>query len=66
MESMGVTSRVNQQTELCASMVVVLKVSGKVRICVDLTKLNESILRERHRLRAIEQTLAKLAVVVFL
>ena len=60
MESMGVISRVNQPTEWCAGMVVVPKASGKVRICVDLTKLNESVRRERHPLPAVDQILAQL------
>ena len=33
----------------------------KVRICVDLTRLNQSVCRERHPLPAVEQTLAQLA-----
>lgn len=40
---------------------MVPKVSGKVRICVDLTKLNESVKRERHPLPAVDQILAQLA-----
>ena len=35
--------------------------SRNVRICVNFTKLNESVQRERHPLPAIEQTLAQLA-----
>ena len=35
--------------------------NGKVRICVDLSKLNESVKRERHPLPAVEQTLAQSA-----
>ena len=58
LESMGVISRVHQPTEWCAGMVVVPKASGTVRICVDLTKLNE---RERHPLPAVDQTLAQIA-----
>lgn len=42
-------------------MVVVPKSNGKVRICVDLTKLNESVHRELHPLPAVEQTLAQIA-----
>ena len=42
-------------------MVVVPKLNGKVRICVDLTRLNESVKRERHPLPAVDQTLAQLA-----
>ena len=42
-------------------MVVVPKLNNRVRICVDLTKLNESVCRERHPLPAVEQTLAQIA-----
>ena len=34
---------------------------GNVWLCVDLTRLNESVCRERHPLLAVEQTLAQLA-----
>ena len=61
MERLGVIARVEVPTEWCAGMVVVLKPNGKIRICVDLTKLNHSVLRERHPLPAVEQTLAQLA-----
>jgi hypothetical protein len=40
--------------------VVVPKRNGKVRICVDLTKLNESVQRKRHILPSVEQTLARI------
>ena len=40
---------------------MVPKANGKVRICVDLTKLNESVLRERHPLPCVDYTLAQLA-----
>ena len=42
MEDLNVISKVEQPTEWCAGMVVVPKPNGQVRICVDLTKLNES------------------------
>ena len=58
-----VIRRVDTPTEWCAGMVVVAKprvvsstVEGeekethKVRICVDLTQLNESVMREKHPL----------------
>ena len=57
----GVITKVNQPTEWCSNMVVVPKANGKVRICVDLSKLNESVKRERHPLPAVDQTLAQLA-----
>ena len=41
-------------------MVVVPKQNGNVRICVDLTKLNQSVCRERHILPSVEQVLAQI------
>ena len=61
MEGLGVITKVQEPTEWCAGMVVVPKANGKVRICVDLTKLNECVRRERHPLPAVDQTLAQLA-----
>ena len=42
-------------------MVPVQKKNGKVRICVDLTQLNQSVKRERHQLPAVDQVLAQVA-----
>ena len=50
MEQMQIISKVDEPTEWCAGMVVVPKANDKVRICVDLTRLNENILREFHPL----------------
>ena len=61
MEKLGVISPVETLTDWYAGMVVVPKSGGRVRICVDLTKLNESVYRERHPLPAVEQTLAQIA-----
>ena len=52
---------IQDPTEWCAGMVVVPKPDGKVRICVDLTKLNENICRELHPLPIVEQTLAQIS-----
>ena len=60
MKKLGVIAKVTEPTELCSGMVVVPKKGGRVRICVDLTKLNESVCRERRILPAVEQTLAQL------
>ena len=60
MEHLGVISRIEEPTAWCAEMVVVPKKDGSVRICVDLTKLNQAICRERHLLPSIEQALALL------
>ena len=61
MEKLDVISRVNEPTDWCAGMVVVPKPNGQVRICVDLTHLNDSVCRERHPLPAVDNTLAQLA-----
>ena len=60
MEKMGVIARVDEPTDWCAGMVVVPKPNGKVRICVDLTKLNKNVRRERHLMPATDQILAQL------
>ena len=61
MQALGVISHVEEPTDWCAGMVVVPKQSGEVRICVDLTRLNESVCRELHPLPAVEQILAQLS-----
>ena len=48
-------------TPWCAGIVVVLKSSREVQICVDLNPLNESVLREVHPLPKVETTLAQLS-----
>ena len=60
METLGVISKVEEPTDWCAGMVVVPKADGGVRICVDLTKLNESVQREHHILPSVEETWAQL------
>ena len=52
--------RVDVPTPWCAGMVVALKKSGSVRICVDLKPLNQSVLREVHPLPKVDETLAQL------
>ena len=61
MEMAGVISKVTEPTDWCAGMVVVPKKSGKVRICVDLKPLNQSVLREVHPLPKVDDTLAQLS-----
>ena len=56
MEALGVISKIEEPTEWCSPIVVP---KPKVQICVDLTKLNTSVCRERHILPSVEQTLAQ-------
>ena len=60
MEQHEVISKVDEPTEWCSGMVVVPKASGKVRICVDLTKLNESVCREKLQLPAVDHSLGQM------
>ena len=60
MEKMGVIRKVQEPTEWCSGIVVIPKPNGQVRICVDLTKLNESVCQEWHILPSVEETLAQL------
>lgn len=57
----GVIEPVDHATDWCAPMVVVPKKNGKVRICVDLTKLNENVKRQYHPLPAVDYELGLLA-----
>jgi len=56
-----VITPVNHATEWCSAMVVVPKANGAIRICVDLTKLNESVLRPYHPIPKIETSLSSIS-----
>ena len=43
----GTIEEVTEPTDWCVPMVPVVKPNGKIRICVDLRKLNEAVKRER-------------------
>jgi len=60
MKGLGVITEVTEPTEWAAGMVVVPKANGSVRICVDLTQLNQSVCRERHQMPSVEYTLSQL------
>ena len=60
MQATGIISPVDDPSPWCAGMVVVPKPSGAVRIYVDLTHLNQNVLREYHPLPNIDDTLAQL------
>ena len=54
MQTVGVIRRVEQFTEWCATMVVVLKHKGNFHICTDLTQWNGKVYRKRHTLPSEE------------
>lgn len=57
---LGVIEPVDVPTQWCAPIVVAPKGSG-IRLCVDLSRLNDSVLRERHIMPSVDQVLAQLA-----
>lgn len=61
LESLDVIQRITEPTEWCAPIVVVPKSNDKVRLCVDFSRLNEAVKRERHMLPTVDQVLAQLA-----
>lgn len=56
----GIINPITEPTEWCAPMVVALKKNNKVRICVDLKKLNQSVQRERYMMPTIDELATKL------
>lgn len=61
MQSLGIIEEVREATDWCAPMVPVVKKNGKVRICVDLKRLNEAVRRERFILPTLEDVAPKLS-----
>ena len=60
MEKLEVVYRVQQPTDWCAGLVVVPKPNGKVRLCVDYTKLNNSVRRERLIMPDVQTVLSQI------
>ena len=61
MEKLGVISKVDITADWRADMAVVPKPNGRIRICVDLTKLHESVVGETYPLPKIENLLAEVS-----
>lgn len=61
MQSLGIIEEVKDATDWCAPMVPVIKKNKKPRICVDLTKLNKAVKRERFILPNLEDIAPKLS-----
>ena len=62
MEKMQIISPVDGPTELCLCLISYSpKAERDVRLCVDLTQLNNGILREFHPVPSVDHTLAQLS-----
>ena len=60
MVRLGVIRKVDQPTEWCHPIVLVGKPNNKIRLCIDLTKLNLGVKREFYQLESVEETISKL------
>ncbi|XP_055922791.1 uncharacterized protein K02A2.6-like [Eupeodes corollae] len=56
----GVIEPVDKPTDWCAPMVITSKKNGDIRVCVELTRLNKFVKRERHPMPSVEHTLGQL------
>jgi hypothetical protein len=69
LQQAGVIKRVDEPTPWCAPIVVIPKRTSSqkpgqkpsVRLCVDMTRLNNAVLREQYTFSVIDQLLARLA-----
>ena len=60
MKQLDVIEPIDEPTEWCSPIVVVLKTYGRVRRCVDLTRLNQAVCREVYQMPTDEETLGSL------
>ena len=60
MLELGVIKLVQEPTDWCTPIVIVPKPNGKVRLCVDVTKLNPRIKRGIHPILSVDHLLGKL------
>lgn len=55
MEKLGVIRKAEEPTEWMSSLVVVEKLNGKVRLCLDPQDLNKAIQREHYPMQTVEE-----------
>ena len=61
MESLGLIKKVTEPTDWCHPIVLAEKPgSNKLRLCLDLTKLNKCVKREFYQLPSVAETMAKI------
>ena len=61
LEALDVIEKVNGPTSWMNPLVVVEKPNGDVRICLDMRQANRAILREKHPVPTIEETLQEMS-----
>ena len=60
LEHLDIIERVDGPTPWVSPLVAVPKPNGEVRVCVDMRQANQAILRERHPIPTVEETLQEL------
>ncbi|UYV65139.1 K02A2.6-like [Cordylochernes scorpioides] len=60
LEKAGIIAQVNVATEWCAPTVIAGKPNGDIRLCVDLSRMNEHVQREVHPMPVVEHMLGQL------
>ena len=60
MEKQDVIKQIQEPTKWCSPLVVMAKADGRVRIWVDLTRLNEAFRRKVYQMPTFEETLGSL------
>ena len=60
MEQLDVIKQIHEPTKWCSPLVVMPKADGRVRIWVDLTRLNEAFCRKVYQMPTVEETLGSL------
>lgn len=61
MLELGVIEPVEEPTDWCSGLTIAPKAGGKIRMCVDLTRLNRGVKRELYPLPRVSDLMAKLA-----
>jgi len=59
-EELDVIERVHEPSKWVSPLVVVPKKNGEIRICVDMRRANEAIVRERHPIPTVDEILQEL------
>ena len=59
-EKLGVIKRIEKPRAWCSPCIVVPKKNGKIRVCIDFTKLNQAVMREFRSLPTTEEVLSEL------
>ena len=61
LERLGVITPVEELTEWVSQIVVAMKKSGALRVCINRTPLNETLKRERYQIPVIDDLLPDLS-----